>query len=466
MYTFKGNNTGDGFSVDIIYNGVTINTKNYSSTYSSNVDGVQYSGLDAAINSSKYEAENFGFSINGKIYPSGADDRASSNTITNVTTLDPNTTTDTTFSTNPNITNPSDALNAAKDTISEKIVSLQSIGLPPITDIPKILWEQVIKPQLLTERQVAKKMILLSTKTFPVPMTEEDAQLFIYGKIYYKDGSLYDNDAKDPNCVAQPGDEDYQPPIDKTHPIWQKIEKYIKDFKDSLIQLGIKLGEFLFLIPATIANITIGLTSLLASIVILPFGSGIPTAMNAILSMMNSIKILQAKFAEILPLLAGIAIIGLLLPPSAQDIISKITALLATMGGILVAMTSILGLMDTITKLVDKSKKKMKSVKFSVKAKADPTSVKLNQSTILTVEASGGDYDYVYEWTDSNGAVISNSTTSGDDDGKREITPIIPTISAEQLKKGASPTIEYICKVTDNGGKGTSSTGSVTITRI
>jgi len=359
-----------------------------------------------------------------------------------------------------------DTLKKATDSINDSIVKLQGIGLPPIKDIPQILWDKVIKPRLLTERQIAKKIILLANQSFPIPMTEEDAQLIVYGKIYYKDDVLYDNDAEDPACVAKPGDIDYQPPIDETHPLWQKIVKYIKEFKDSLIQLGIKLGEFLYLIPATIANVAISLTSLVSSIIIVPFGAGIPTALTAVQTMITSIKTLQAKFSELLPLLSGLTIISLLLPKSMQDIISKITSILTVISTILASMTSILGLIDIIMSLFNKAQRKMKSIPVTVKAKANPTIVKQSQSTILTVEVSGGDYDYIYEWTDSNGTVIAKDPNSGDDDGTREVTPIVPVTISTVLKNGVNNlTNTYTCKVTDAKGKGTSATGSIMIIR-
>jgi hypothetical protein len=197
----------------------------------------------------------------------------------------------------------------------------------------------------------------------------------------------------------------------------------------------------------------------------MPFGAGIPTAMNAILSMVNSIKILQAKFAEILPLLAGISIIGLLLPKELQDIIAKITSLFEVIAGIIAAMLSILGLIDIIMKLFRKTEKKMKSIPVTVKAKANPVSVKQNEKTILTVEVSGGDYDYIYEWTDANGVVIAKDPNSGDDDGTREITPFgaISTITINDIKNSLINT--YKCKVTDQKGKGTSAEGKITVIR-
>ena len=62
--------------------------------------------------------------------------------------------------------------------------------------------------------------------------------------------------------------------------------------------------------------------------------------------------------------------------------------------------------------------------------------------------------------------VIAKDPNSGDDDGTREVTPIIPLMSTTKLRGSGSPIILYKCKVIDMKGKGTSAEGSVTVTRV
>jgi len=347
------------------------------------------------------------------------------------------------------------------DNLQNKITTVQSIGLPPISTMPKNIWDKSIKPNLLTQRQIAKKMIILQGASYNPPISEEDAQLCVYGKIYYKNNKLYDNDKLDPACISQPGDDDYQPPINENHPIWKKIDKQIKDLENDLIQLGIKLGEFTIAIPAATLTITISLAALVSSAVILPFGSGIPTAMTATQTMMTVIRNLQQKTAEILPLLAIIDTIGLLLPKESQSVISQINTIFAIFITILASLTILIGLLNKVTSSLSKSTNKMNSIGLTIKAKAEPSKISKGDEVTLSVDASGSDYQFKYEWTDINGNIIPRTNLDGDDDGYRVITPNIPYVI--NSFNSIVPSATYTCKVTD--GKGTIKTSSVKVFR-
>lgn len=337
----------------------------------------------------------------------------------------------------PNI----DSINKTKDELEEKIKSLQEIGLPGIKDVPKTVWKQLIEPNLLTPRQVAKKILILQGQKYNKPILEEDAQLIIYGKVYYKNGKLYDNDKKDPACVAKPGDEDYVDPIDEDHPIWKNIIEMTKGLKDKLIQLGIKLGEFLFAIPQTIITIATSLIALVSSAIILPFGSGLPAAITAVMTMVATIKELQAKTAALLPLIGVVDAISLLLPKEAQAIVVQINIVYGILLGIITALSEILGLLGKVTSLLNKSKDKMDNQKLSLEVKAEPSTITRNKSSKLSANATGGDWDYHFEWTTSNGTGLT----------KEQEIVVNPTSSST-----------YYCKVLD--GKGTIKTASVDVT--
>jgi len=356
-----------------------------------------------------------------------------------------------------------DDIKKAKDELKSKINNLQGVGLPGVKDVPKTLWENLIKPNLLSPRQVSKKFLLLQGQSYPTPLSEEDAQLIIYGKIYYKDGKLYDNDIIDPACVSQPSDEDYQPPIDENHPLWQKVLDMIKNLEEYLLQLGIKLGEFLFALPNALAVITISLAALVSSATILPFGAGLPTALGAIQTMFATIKNLQSKTADILPLLVIVDTIGLLLPKESQSAISQINAIFILFTGIVTGLTAILGLLGGVSNSIEKSKTKMNKIPLTIAPKAEPANITKGQDVKLTANASGSDYLFTYEWTDSNGNIVSRDINStDDDDGTRLVTPDIPVI-IDKLNKISASTI-YTCKVKD--GKGSIKQSDVTITRI
>lgn len=345
------------------------------------------------------------------------------------------------------------SLQKSKDDLQSKITKLQGTGLPSTKDVAQTLWTNLIEPKLLTQRQISKKMLMMAGQTYVPPMSEEDAQLIVYGKIYYKNGKLYDNDKIDPACVSKPGDEDYMPPFDENHPMWKKIKDMIKKFKDDLIQLGIKLGEFLFMLPAAIVNITLSLTSLVSSAVILPFGAGLPTALSAVQTMIQTLKQLQSKTAEILPLLAIVDVISLLLPKEAQAAVAQLNLIIGIFFGIVTTLTTILGLLDNVTSALKKSKDKSDSQKIKIETKADPPSVKVNEQTKLTATVTGGDWNYTYQWIDSAGNVVGT-------DSEITITPLLPTTKTPLLQ---SLIMIYTCTVKD--GTNSIASSKVKITR-
>lgn len=330
-----------------------------------------------------------------------------------------------------------ESLKKTKEELEGKIKDLQEMG---ITNPAKMIVSKV-ESMLLTKRQIAKKFLLLSTQSCSIPMTEEDAQLFIYGKIYYKDGKLYDNDIKDPSCVAKPGDDEYQPPIDKNHPLWQKIEKMIKDFIDALNQLGVKLGEFIVAIPAIIITIATSLIALVSAAIILPFGAGLPTALTTVQTMMAAIKELQAKISQFLPCLDPIIEgIGAILGNIGQVIVSLINTIFGAINKIVGLITGVLGLLSPVTDLLSAKKKESEEQKPAVDVKADQTSIDSGESVKLNATASGGDWKFTYAWSDSNGSIVGNTADV--------------TVTPKQ-------TTTYNCKVTD--GTGTVTESSVKI---
>jgi len=352
-----------------------------------------------------------------------------------------------------NINSPdTTAINTALKDINAKIKSLQEIGLPGIKDAVKAVWTNAIQPKLMTQRQIAKKYLIMQGQSYDPPMAEEDAQRVVYGKLYFKGGKLYDNDLLDPKCIAQPGDEDYHKPMDENHPIWQKIVNMIKDLENSIMQLAIKLGEFTFALPNAIAVIAVSLVALVSSMVILPPGSGVPTAISAVQTMLSTIKELQAKTAVLLPLLAILDTIGLLLPKSAQAVIAQINVIVVMLVTIIAVLNTILGLLGAIVSKVSSSTAAMKAQGLSLTTKADPATVKLGQSSNLTATATGGDWNFTYQWTDPTGTIIGSSSSV-------TVTPTIPAI----VIVTNPPTATYTCKVTD--GTGTSATSTTIVTR-
>ena len=327
-----------------------------------------------------------------------------------------------------------DILKKKTTEIQDKVKDLQ-MGGDPIATMGKTLWDNVVKPKLMTHRQIVKKMLIMSGQAYPIPIDEETAQEIVYGKIYYKNGKLYDNDIEDPNCVAQPGDEDYEPPMDESHPIWQKITNIFDEIKNSLEQLGAKIKELLSAAIAAIPTIIVSLTALISSAIILPFGSGLPTALSAVQTMMKTIKDLQAKIAEILPFLNFVNYLALVLPLSAQGIIAAIEVIISMITGVVTAVNIPVGMLTTVTSKLGSASNKLNNLTLKI----DPTFETVEEGIKLSANAAGGDFNFTYMWTElkPNGTseTIAPNPTMEDDDGTRIVSPLVTTT--------------YNCKVTD-----------------
>ena len=220
----------------------------------------------------------------------------------------------------------------------------------------------------------------------------------------------------------------------------------ITDLENSLIQLGIKLGEFTLALPAATATIAVSLTALVSSVAILPFGAGIPTALSAVQTMTSTIKELQSKTIQILPLLAIIDTVGLLLPKDAQVVISQINIIFGLFLTIITILLAIIGLLDKIISKVSKLKKKMDAIQIKIAVTADPSTIKENEKSTLSVNATGGSWEFSYEWTDFNGNIIEREPSTEDDDGTRIIIPnVFEVINYRNPVKQAT----YTCKVKD-----------------
>lgn len=452
MYEYRGYIDNNIIYLEIKYNGVIIGTRQFNLNYNPSVNGISYKGIEGAIESTKFEGENFGICFGvGNCYPAGktitqsgsTSKTSSTNTSSNITN------TQTTSSGNTISDSPdTSSLKINQKKVQDEINSIQSIGLPSVIDTTS-LWK-IIESKKLTQRQSIKKMLVSQNQ-----MSEQDAHLCVYGKISYKNGKLCDDNKNspyyDPNCLSKPEDDDYEEPIDEQHPLWQNIDKQTKALKDNLFQLGIKLGEFTFAIPNATAVIATSLIALVASATILPFGSGLPAAISAVQTMMATIKQLQSKTAELLPLLAIVDIIAIILPKDAQIIIAQINVIYIIITTILASLTIILKLLDKVLSALSKSKSKVDTQELNIDPKASPSTVKIGESTTLTANATGGGWDFTYEWYDNNGVIISRES---------EVKIIPNTVSVAMYRSF----ITYTCKVSNN--KGTTKQSNVIVKRI
>jgi len=143
-----------------------------------------------------------------------------------------------------------------------------------------------------------------------------------------------------------------------------------------------------------------------------------------------------------------------MLPKEAQAAVAQLNLIIGIFFGIVTALTTILGLLDNIMSAFKKSKDKSDSQAIILETKADPARIKIGESTKLSASVTGGDWNYTYQWTDSNGNVVGTD---------KEIT-ITPTLPAYIDPKLPSPTMIFTCTVKD--GTNTVQKSDVKITRI
>jgi hypothetical protein len=282
------------------------------------------------------------------------------------------------------------SLKESKEKLEKKIESIQKSGININPIVNKALLK--IDEMLLPHEEIAKKLLIIRSELSGNKITEDLAELIIYGT------------ADDPDNNR--GESFSIKGIDKKNPIMEEVKDIIKTVKDNILQLGIKSAEFIKeLIDATTQIIT-SIIALAASVVILPFGSGIPTAITAVKTMLAALRNLKYKAVEILPLLGIVDFIALILPEKAQFIIGWINIVIVGFIAIMETIDVIINLMDKVTSSLDKADKKMKEMEFKVECSATPSSINKNETVRLNVSASGGDWNFTYKWLDQNDNVI------------------------------------------------------------
>lgn len=293
-----------------------------------------------------------------------------------------------------------------------------------------------IKKYFLTERQIAKKLLMMQSPG----MDEERAQLIVYGKLNDikpvlptdSIGKIFDNDKREPTCVSQPTDENYEEqerPLDENSPMWKDIEKKKKEVIDSVKELGVKAKELIVAEIQCMIEIVSSLISIASSAVIMPPGSGLPVAFASLQTMISSIKRLQAKTGEIAPLFAPLQYIALLLPASAAAIVALIAAVMTVIN---TTLSLVAGVMSALGKASESLPKELPTQELTIKPEATKTTIVKGEITTLKAGATGGDWQYTYEWT--------TEPPSGFNSKEKE-----PTVNPMNTTK-------YLVKVTDKSG--------------
>lgn len=170
--------------------------------------------------------------------------------------------------------------------ISQNVVKIANANAlkPPVIDI----YKDLIEPNLMTERQIVKKVLIATSGVLPTSVTTipntpsmdpMTAHLIVYGKFKYKeDGSLSDNEEEDPGCVYDPTKVEDRKltgttmPIGELFPLKTWVKQAKSEVKRCFQQIGLKTKSIQSAADSFINSITIAATTI-------P-GYSLPTAMN------------------------------------------------------------------------------------------------------------------------------------------------------------------------------------------
>lgn len=248
---------------------------------------------------------------------------------------------------------------------------------PPVVDI----YTDLIKPNLMTERQIVKKMLITTSGVIPplsnIPeapaMDPKTAHLIVYGKFKYKsDGTLSDNEIEDPDCVYRPNDsyeldkngelklikanvEDRKltgttMPIGESFPLKTWVKQAKSEVKRCFKQIGLKTKAIETAADSFINSITIAAATI-------P-GYSLPTAVNpgAIKKTFKDVSDkgneLSSKINDLIDYFDPIlAFLPFLLPDTqiVDSVLSIINGILLTINTILTIVANLMPAIITVT---------------------------------------------------------------------------------------------------------------------
>ena len=268
------------------------------------------------------------------------------------------------------------ALKDQMETMTQTVISIVG-NIVIISNANKLkgktidIYGDLIEPNIMTERQIAKKMLVISSGMMPavgnIPsaptLDEKTAHLIVYGKLKYRgDGTLSDNELPydsvknplgDPTCVYDPENnpEDFKltgvtTPMSAKSMMMMWIKDAKSQVKKSFMQIGLKskaieIAADHFIGSITIAAATVPGYSLLTAInpgAIKKAFSDVGDAGNNLSAKINDLIDYFDPILQFLPfLLPDTAII--------DTILSIVNAILSAIN---IILTVIAGLMPTI----------------------------------------------------------------------------------------------------------------------
>lgn len=229
-------------------------------------------------------------------------------------------------------------------------------------------------------------------------MTPEAAHFIVYGKFKRNaDGTLIDNEVLDPDCVF------HKLAMPDTHPSMTEIQVMIAKVQKLLKMLSIKQQDMLDDIAQALISIPASITSIAAAAAILPPGAGIPVAFSAFQGLIANIMNIVSKISGVAVDLEYLNYIPLLV--EAQ----KLDAILGLVNAQIIAINTILATIDGLTKIIPSVPTppgvgNEPGNPVVVEASAAPN-VKIRNVPVdikLSAKASNGSWDYNYQWSGPN----------------------------------------------------------------
>ena len=229
-------------------------------------------------------------------------------------------------------------------------------------------------------------------------MTPETSHFIVYGKFKRNaDGTLIDNEILDPDCVL------HKLAMPETHPTFSEIQVMIAKVNKLLKMLSIKQQDMLDDIAQALISIPASVTSIAAAAAILPPGAGVPVAFSAFQGLIANIMNIVTKISGVAVDLEYLNYIPLLV--DAQ----KLDAILGLVNAQIMAINTVLDTIDALTKIIPNvptppgvGVKPGDPVKVEATATPNMKSYNVPVDIILSAKASNGSWDYNYQWSGPN----------------------------------------------------------------
>jgi hypothetical protein len=197
-----------------------------------------------------------------------------------------------------------------------------------------------LSQHILTKRQIAKK-IFASVSQYQPP-DEKSIHILVYGKYMVgMDGKVVDNEIKYPECV------DKDKALSINHPIMKDtVKNMVRDIKNSFRVLNIKSTELKDAFKLAVKQIAIAAPATVSAATTLPIGSGVAPALAGIQNIVASIKTLQSRVLEILPVLGPLINLPLIIMEESLNLI------LSMVNTVLIVLIEVLGLIADLRNLI------------------------------------------------------------------------------------------------------------------